>query len=56
MYIGAMNKFAQALGRMAKGVPKQITEADRERRRKWAAGMAKIRWAKRAAQKKVKTK
>jgi hypothetical protein len=47
-----LNRAAQALGRMAKGVPKQITESDRKRRQQWAAGMAEIRWSKR----KVKTK
>jgi hypothetical protein len=56
MYSCAMNKYAQALGRRAKGVPKEITEADRERRRQWAAGMSKRRWAKVRAQKKNKSK
>lgn len=30
-----MNRAAQELGRMAKGVPKTITEADRLRRSNW---------------------
>ena len=31
---------AVALGRMARGVPKRITEADRKRRQEWARGLA----------------
>ena len=30
-----MNKAAQALGRLGKGKPKTITEAERQRRRDW---------------------
>ena len=31
---------AVALGRMARGVPKRITESDRKRRQEWARGLA----------------
>ena len=31
---------AVVLGRMARGVPKRITESDRKRRQEWARGLA----------------
>ncbi len=30
-----MNKFAQRLGRLGKGVKKQLTQEERQRRRDW---------------------
>jgi hypothetical protein len=41
------NPAAQALGRLGRGVPKRITDADRERRRKQAARATAARMAKR---------
>ena len=41
-----MNKAAQALGRMAKGVPKKLTKAEINRRKQRLAGARKLRWAK----------
>lgn len=41
-----MNKAAQALGRMAKGVKKTITPEDRERRRKQMARVTRLRMRK----------
>lgn len=46
-----MNRTAQALGRLARGVPKNFTPADRRRRANLARGLAKRRAAKRAAKK-----
>ena len=43
------NPVAVALGRMARGHAKSISDKDRARRRKWARGLAKIRAAKREA-------
>lgn len=34
------NPAAVALGRLARGVPKRITESDRQRRRDWARGLS----------------
>ena len=31
---------AVALGRLARGVPKRITESDRKRRQEWARGLS----------------
>jgi hypothetical protein len=39
-----MNKAAQQLGRLAKGVPKKITEAERQARRERAAKARESRW------------
>ena len=41
------NPAAQALGRLGRGHPKTITEADRERRRQQAARATAARMAKR---------
>lgn len=38
----------RAAGRIGGSAPKTITASDRERRREWARGLAKIRLAKRA--------
>lgn len=38
-----MNHAAQQLGRLAKGKPKTLTTAERERRREWARGLAERR-------------
>ncbi len=35
-----MNQAAQQLGRMGKGHPKTLTDAERERRAEWARGLA----------------
>lgn len=40
------NKAAQALGRRAKGIPKTLTDAERERRRASLAKARKKRWKK----------
>lgn len=40
------NPAAQALGRMAKGKKKTITDAERKRRADWARGLAERRKAK----------
>ena len=39
-----MNKFAQALGRLAKGKSKQLTESERQRRRDNLASARNNRW------------
>lgn len=41
-----MNKAAQKLGRMAKGVPKKLTDAEIDRRKQRLADARKLRWAK----------
>jgi hypothetical protein len=41
-----MNNAAAALGRMAKGVPKRLSEAERERRRRSLADAREKRWPK----------
>jgi hypothetical protein len=41
-----MNKAAQALGRLAKGVPKNITPAERKRRSEQMARARLHRWPK----------
>jgi len=41
-----VNRAAQQLGRLAKGKPKTLTPAERERRREWARGLAQRRQAK----------
>jgi len=41
-----MNKAAQKLGRMAKGVPKELTDAEIDRRKQRLADARKLRWAK----------
>jgi hypothetical protein len=41
-----MNQAAQKLGRMAKGVPKNLTKAEINRRKQRLAGARKLRWAK----------
>lgn len=41
-----MNKAAQQLGRMAKGVPKKLTKAEINRRKQRLADARKLRWAK----------
>lgn len=41
-----MNKAAQQLGRMAKGVPKKLTKAEISRRKQRLAAARKLRWAK----------
>lgn len=47
MRIGAMkNPAAQALGRLAKGVPKTFTAAELARRKARLAAARKKRWAK----------
>jgi hypothetical protein len=43
------NPHAQALGRLAAGVPKNYSKAERARRAKWARGLRKL-VAERAAQ------
>jgi hypothetical protein len=45
-----MNKAAQQLGRMAKGVPKKLTKVEINRRKQRLAGARKLRWAKPANQ------
>lgn len=42
------NPLAVALGKLAKGIPKNYSAAERERRRRWAAEMRKRKAAKRA--------
>jgi hypothetical protein len=42
----AMNKAAQSLGRMARGVPKNFSPAELERRSKRLAQARKNRWPK----------
>lgn len=44
-----INEAARLLGSRGGKAPKTITAADRQRRRDWARGLAKIREAKRAA-------
>jgi hypothetical protein len=39
-----MNRAAQALGRRAKGVPKNYSAAEIERRKKRLAEASKLRW------------
>jgi hypothetical protein len=39
-----MNEHAQALGRLAKGKPKTLTEAERQRRREAIKQARKFRW------------
>jgi hypothetical protein len=46
-----MNKAAQALGRLAKGVPKTFTKAERERRRLRLAAVRAKRWPAKAESK-----
>lgn len=46
-----MNPHAQALGRLAAGVPKNYSKAERRRRAEWARGLRKLVLAKRAATK-----
>lgn len=41
-----MNKAAQQLGHMAKGVPKKLTKAEINRRKQRLADARKLRWAK----------
>lgn len=41
-----MNKAAQQLGRLAKGVPKKLSKAEINRRKKRLADARKLRWAK----------
>jgi hypothetical protein len=41
-----MNDAASALGRLAKGVPKKLSEAERKRRRRSLAEARKNRWPK----------
>lgn len=41
-----MNKLAQRLGRMAKGVPKTYTQAELDRRTKRLSEARKKRWSK----------
>jgi len=38
-----MNKTAQALGRLARGVPKNYSQAERKRRAAWAKEMTRRR-------------
>jgi len=40
-----MNKAAQALGRLARGVPKNYSQAERKRRAAWAKEMTRRRLA-----------
>ena len=42
-----MNRAAQALGRLAKGVPKTLTRAQRRQRREQLAAARRKRWARR---------
>lgn len=44
-----VNKAAQALGRMGKGVKKNFSKAEIERRRKRMREVQKLRWAKKGA-------
>jgi hypothetical protein len=44
--MSAMNKPAQQLGRLAKGVPKVLTAAQREQRRRQLAAARQNRWQK----------
>ncbi len=44
------NPYAVALGRMARGIPKRITDADRERRRRQMARAREILASKRKCQ------
>lgn len=46
-----MNKAAQQLGCMSKGVPKKLTKAEINRRKQRLAGARKLRWAKPANEK-----
>jgi len=41
-----LNKAAQALGRLGKGIPKNISKEDRKRRSEWMKSLNKIRKAK----------
>jgi len=50
-----MNKAAQKLGRMAKGVPKKLTDAEIDRRKQRLADARKLRWAKPANTRDVPT-
>jgi hypothetical protein len=45
-YFNNMNKAAQALGRLGRGKPKRISQAERQRRRQRLAEARKLRWAK----------
>lgn len=42
-----MNKAAQSLGKMGKGVPKTLTAKERRRRAKSLAEARKLRWVRR---------
>ena len=46
-----VNAAASALGKMGRGIPKTITDADRQRRRDWGKTLNAKRQAKTAAQK-----
>jgi hypothetical protein len=43
LYSSRMNKTAQALGRLARGVPKNYSQAERKRRAAWAKEMTRRR-------------
>lgn len=43
----AVNEHARALGRMAKGVPKNFSAQELERRRRAMVALNKRRWSKR---------
>jgi hypothetical protein len=43
---GEMNKHASILGKMAKGKPKNYSQAERDRRRRRLADVRKKRWPK----------
>lgn len=49
-----MNKAAQALGRLAKGIPKKYSPEELDRRRRWAAELRARKAAKRLAENKSK--
>jgi len=44
-----LNKAAQALGRMGKGIPKNYTKEERKRRSEWMKSLNKIRKAKKTS-------
>lgn len=46
-----VNPAASALGKMGRGIPKTLTEADRQRRRDWGKKLNAFRQAKAAAKK-----
>jgi hypothetical protein len=47
---GCLNRAAQALGRLAKGVPKQFSREEIERRSKRLAAARLKRWPKKVVQ------